>query len=202
MHRNSQLLFCTYGISRITADARVLEVGPDAFPSTLRKQVCEFQGQWDTIDLFASSKLTYQAESEYVFPIESETYDVVVASNVIEHVRNPFRWMREIVRVVKPGGHVIIVVPNNWIFHEAPIDCWRIYPDGMKQLFDESGLDVEQIVSKRLFVPSAQELVMTGFQSAFHSFKQTIKVMLGRDPDPYWTEWHALDTIAIGSRRP
>ncbi len=28
----------------------------------------------------------------------------------------------------------------NWPYHEAPVDCWRIYPEGMKALYEEAGL--------------------------------------------------------------
>ena len=38
--------------------------------------------------------------------------DVVAAIETIEHVENPWAFMRELVRVVKPGGYVIVTTPN------------------------------------------------------------------------------------------
>jgi hypothetical protein len=40
------------------------------------------------------------------------------------------------------GGLVITINPVSWPFHTAPFDCWRIYPEGMKALYEDSGLEV------------------------------------------------------------
>jgi len=42
--------------------------------------------------------------------------DVVVAVETIEHVENPWAFMRELVRMVKPGGFVIATTPNQLSF--------------------------------------------------------------------------------------
>lgn len=42
--------------------------------------------------------------------------DVVVAVETIEHVENPWAFMRELVRMVKPGGLVIVTTPNQLSF--------------------------------------------------------------------------------------
>lgn len=46
------------------------------------------------------------------FPIESESYDLVVADYVMEHVEHPKIVLSEISRVLKPGGHFIFRTPN------------------------------------------------------------------------------------------
>lgn len=86
--------------------------------------------------------MTYQAPAENQFPIPDETYDIVLSGQVIEHVRKPWIWLREVTRVCKVGGLVIPVNPVSWPYHEAPIDCWRIYPEGMKALYEEAALEV------------------------------------------------------------
>jgi hypothetical protein len=50
--------------------------------------------------------------------------------------------MKEVARVCKPGGLVITLNPTSWPYHEAPVDCWRIYPEGMRALSEECGLEV------------------------------------------------------------
>jgi hypothetical protein len=37
---------------------------------------------------------------------------------------------------------VITINPVSWVYHEAPIDCWRIYPEGMKALYEDASLTV------------------------------------------------------------
>lgn len=45
-------------------------------------------------------------------PLPDDAYDVVVAIEVIEHMEDHFRFVRELLRVLKPGGMLIITTPN------------------------------------------------------------------------------------------
>lgn len=141
MHTNSKLLFHTYARDLFRLDSRVLEIGPDNFPSSYRKLIENETAQWDTLDIFEDSKLTYSNSEENRFPIPDNRYDVVLAANVIEHVRRPWIWLKEVCRVCKQGGHVVLVTPVSWPYHAAPVDCYRIYPDGMKALLEDAGLE-------------------------------------------------------------
>lgn len=135
------MLFERYAAEMFSNEKSVLEIGPDSFPSSLR-QICGSKfSVWDTIDLYDDHRLTYKAISDTRFPVPDCSYDVVLAANVIEHVRKPWIWLNEVARICKPGGLVIIVSPISWPYHEAPIDCWRIYPEGMRALFEEAALD-------------------------------------------------------------
>jgi SAM-dependent methyltransferase len=46
------------------------------------------------------------------FPFLSESFDVVCANSVIEHLHDPTMFFKEIHRVLKKDGHVILVTPN------------------------------------------------------------------------------------------
>ncbi len=150
MHRNSEMIFKKYAVPYFNKGCVVLEIGADNRPSTYQRIVGEIPAQWDSLDIagpnegsaFIHAAPTYIAESEYCFPIPNDQYDVVLSGQVIEHVRKIWRWMPELARVCKPGGMVITVGPVSWHYHEAPVDCWRIYPEGMKALSEESGLEV------------------------------------------------------------
>lgn len=143
MHENCCLLFDQYARPCFRAGMAVLEIGPDAFPSTLQRRVTVPELRWDTLDIFEDPRLTYARSELYRFPVAEGQYDIVLSSSVIEHVAHIWRWMAEIRRVLKPGGCVITINPVSWPYHEAPIDCWRIYPEGMKALCEDAGLVME-----------------------------------------------------------
>lgn len=51
-------------------------------------------------------------------PFPDDTFDYVISSDVIEHTPSPFDAVKELVRVLKPGGKICITVPNRtfWFF--------------------------------------------------------------------------------------
>lgn len=142
MHINSLLLFEKYAKHFFKDNMKILEIGPNGFPSNYKESVKNNSISWDTIDLFPNDNLTYLAINEYKFPIEDNYYDIVLSGQVIEHVRKIWIWVKEISRVCKTGGLVVTINPISYPFHKIPYDCWRIYPEGMKALYEDAGLKV------------------------------------------------------------
>lgn len=155
MHANSQLMFRRHALPLFTDSMRVLEVGPDGVPSTYQRLVGTMRADaapaaWDTVDLAGRPGMTFAARNEYEFPIADQAYDLVLSGQVLEHVRKPWRWLPELARVTRRGGRVVTISPISWPYHEAPVDCWRIYPEGLRALHEEAGLEVEQVTWQSL----------------------------------------------------
>lgn len=71
----------------------------------------------------------------------SMPFDVIISGQCLEHVRKPWLWIKQISQLAKFNGLIWITAPNTWCFHEYPIDCWRVWPDGLRALFDEAGFE-------------------------------------------------------------
>lgn len=80
-------------------------------------------------------------------PFKSNTFDAVFSFAVLEHVQNPFECAQEIIRVLKPGGKLYVVVPFLQPFHGYPDHYYNMTSSGLKNLF---GKDVKVLES---FVP-------------------------------------------------
>ncbi|MDI6765243.1 MAG: class I SAM-dependent methyltransferase [Bacteroidota bacterium] len=76
------------------------------------------------------------------FPLESNSFDTVLAADVLEHIYNPMLFMNEVARVVKPGGKVLIMVPYYYWVHEAPHDYYRYTEYALKKFCDVNKLNV------------------------------------------------------------
>lgn len=149
MHLNSKLLVEKYVRPLVKGKLKILEVGPDKFPTSI-EEMMGFDNEWHTLNIFDDERLTYPNSDEYNFAIPDNTYDIVLSVNVIEHVRKIWKWMPELARVTKKDGFVVTVNPVSWGYHEDPVDCWRIYPEGMRALSEEAGLKVIKSIAENL----------------------------------------------------
>ena len=79
-------------------------------------------------------------------PIRDAVFDCVVCTQVIEHVPQPERLVRELARVLKPNGYLIISTGWCCPYHPEPKDFYRFSPDGLAYLLMQAGLKVVEIV--------------------------------------------------------
>jgi SAM-dependent methyltransferase len=76
----------------------------------------------------------------HALPIPDDTFDCVVSTGTFEHIRAPWVAVKELHRILKPGGLVYIDVPFMQAYHKDPVDYWRFTLDGLRLLcqdFDE-----------------------------------------------------------------
>jgi SAM-dependent methyltransferase len=83
------------------------------------------------LDLFAMPGVDVQADA-HELPFADDVFQRVECDAVLEHVEHPERVMREIERVLVPGGFAHVVTPFCHPFHEFPKDFRRFTPDGLR----------------------------------------------------------------------
>src|SRR5690606_28222047 len=60
----------------------------------------------------------------------------------MEHTPHPWRMMREIARVIKPNGTLLLFVPAMFYLHGEPHDYHRFTPHSLKTYAEENGFEV------------------------------------------------------------
>lgn len=107
-----------------------LEIGalhqPAAIPARCQIEYCDAHSKADSLALFPEFgtvegfRPDSLVEVTYVRDIDkgdlmhfaADSFDFVVLNHVIEHVANPINTVRELFRMVKPNGHVVISAPD------------------------------------------------------------------------------------------
>ena len=75
-------------------------------------------------------------------PFAGGSFDTALCTEVLEHVSEPSTAVDELFRVLAPGGHVILTVPQYFPVHEEPYDFFRYTPYGVRHLFEKSGFEI------------------------------------------------------------
>lgn len=96
---------------------------------------------------------------------ENSSYDIVLSSQVLEHVDNPINYLNEISRVLKKEGLLFLSTHGTWMYHPSPKDFWRWTSEGLIKLFQDQNFEVIEILSVGDLVSSGLQLFQDGIRS-------------------------------------
>ncbi|GGK12010.1 class I SAM-dependent methyltransferase [Parabacteroides faecis] len=71
--------------------------------------------------------------------IENDKFDTIILSDVLEHIRKPEHLLRELYRITRLDGVLILGVPFYYWLHETPFDYFRYTKYGLKSMLEDSG---------------------------------------------------------------
>lgn len=109
-----------------------------------------------------------KVDLEDTFPYKDSTFDVVVASEIIEHIIRTEFFLDELIRICKPGGILIITTPNvaslarrlMLLFGVNPYLEYKLYGGAghvryftfknMRSFLTEHGLKIEKLFSEAI----------------------------------------------------
>jgi len=96
----------------------------------------------------------YVCRDLHDFAIEKpESYDIVILTEVIEHIEKPIDFIKSILKLLKKGGHIIITTPNKtlvpsdiiWDSEAPPIHHWWFSEESMKYMATSLNLEINFI---------------------------------------------------------
>lgn len=84
--------------------------------------------------------LQFQVTTEGTIPeAAASAYDVILSTQVLEHVPNPQTYLAEALRVLKPGGKLVLSTHGTFPDHGCPYDFWRWTADGLATELTRAG---------------------------------------------------------------
>jgi SAM-dependent methyltransferase len=125
-----------------SVSGRVLDVGCGIKPYKDLFRVNEYIG----LELESSSDRGRRSADVFydgrTFPFESNMFDAVVTNQVLEHVFEPDDFLKEIYRVLRANGRLLLSVPFLWDEHEKPVDYGRYTSFGLRYLLEKHGFTI------------------------------------------------------------
>ncbi len=122
---------------------KTLDVGCGQKPYRSLFQVSEYIGM-DMKDA-GNENVNNEIDVYYdgkTFPFEDKSFDSVLCNQVFEHVFNPEEFLKEINRVTKPDGMLLMTVPFLWDEHSQPYDYARYSSFGLSHVITKHGFEI------------------------------------------------------------
>ena len=151
--------------------------------------VCKNDG-WQTVGIEPSEKAKTIAKSKgvsfvnHLSELENHSFDIITMWHVLEHVPDLENQIKELKRLIKPNGTVIIAVPNfnsfdanyygkYWAAFDVPIHLWHFSKTAIKKLFAIESLELVKVLPMKFdsfYVSLLSEKYKTGKMNFIKAF--------------------------------
>ncbi len=96
-------------------------------------------------DYTPSAGIDYKVREDQTIDERDETFDCVLSTQVLEHVRRPEIYLAESFRLLKPGGTLILSTHGTFEEHGCPYDFRRWTADGLEEEIASASFEVKQL---------------------------------------------------------
>jgi 2-polyprenyl-3-methyl-5-hydroxy-6-metoxy-1,4-benzoquinol methylase len=145
---------------------------------------------WKTVGVEPSDKAKAIAKNkgvsfvEKTSELEDNTFDVISMWHVLEHVPNLDEQIKELKRLLKPSGTLIVAVPNFksfdakhyghfWAAYDVPIHFWHFSKTAIQKLFEKENMKLEKVLPMKFdsfYVSLLSEKYKTGKMNYIKAF--------------------------------
>ena len=136
------------------SDVTVVDYGCGAMPyrPLFTQAGCRYLGA----DLIGNTEADLTFDAAGRLDLADAGCDLVLSSQVLEHVPDPAAYLAEARRVLRPGGRLLLSTHGVWPYHPDPTDFWRWTSEGLKTTVARAGYAIERF--RGLMGPEATAL--------------------------------------------
>jgi SAM-dependent methyltransferase len=139
--------------ARVPAGSKVLDVGAGSAPYRGLFAHCDYKTQDfaqlrdDQLRNGGYAPIDVVSEANAI-PVPDASFDVIICTEVLEHVPEPIAVVREFGRIVAPGGCLILTAPLGSGIHQEPYHFYGGYtPFWYRRFLQEAGFDSVAIIA-------------------------------------------------------
>jgi SAM-dependent methyltransferase len=123
---------------------KILDIGAQKSP---------YKKYFDKVDYYSQDIVQNSEQSvdfvgdinEGLIAIKDSSFDYIICTQVLEHIKQPKKAFEEFHRILKPGGRLFLTAPLCFEEHMIPYDYFRFTRYGLKYMGESTGFDTEYI---------------------------------------------------------
>lgn len=109
-------------------------------------------------DLPGNPAASVQLNQDGTVPVEDGVFDVVLSTQVLEHVADPALYLSECFRALRRGGRMMLSTHGMFVYHPDPEDYWRWTAAGLKATIRDAGFEIKRLEGVVGLLPMALQL--------------------------------------------
>ena len=110
----------------------------EAYKDHIDENICVDWGNTD----HRNTLLDHECDLTQPLPFEDNDFDTIILSDVLEHIPRPENLWKEMQRIVKPTGKVLMNVPFYYVLHEEPHDYYRYTKHALRRFAENNDFSV------------------------------------------------------------
>jgi SAM-dependent methyltransferase len=134
--------------------------------------------------------------------------DIVLSTQVLEHVDRPSTYLQECHRILKRNGLLVLSTHGYWMYHPDPCDFWRWTSSGLQRAIREFDFEIIEFLGLMGLAPTSVQLfqdaclpkVPAGLRSMFSWFMQTAVILLDKLHSPSARAREACVFVAVARK--
>jgi SAM-dependent methyltransferase len=112
--------------------------GDMPYHSVIKPHVGTYLG----VDLEMNPKADHHIGFDSKTTLPDNYCDIILSNQVLEHVDTPSGYLKEALRILKPGGSIILTTHGYWYYHPTPNDYWRWTSAGLRKTVEDEDFKI------------------------------------------------------------
>jgi SAM-dependent methyltransferase len=130
-----------------------------------------FTSNYIGADIANNPQADIHISSDGQVPLPDNSIDIILSTQVLEHVISPERYLSECHRLLKVGGFIILSTHGYWYYHPVPTDFWRWTGSGLRKILKDAGFQIIEFHGLMALASSAMQLVQFAIEQKIPSSK-------------------------------
>lgn len=131
-------------------------------------------GTYLGVDLEINPKADHHIDFDSKTTLPDNYADIILSNQVLEHVDSPEGYLQEALRILKPGGSIILTTHGYWFYHPTPNDYWRWTGAGLRKVIEKEGFQINAFNGVLGLTASGMQLFQDGIYFKLPKFMMPV----------------------------